>query len=232
MIKKYKHLFFDLDRTLWDFETNSLITLQEIFENRKLKALGVPNFETFLEYYRSYNHHLWDLYKKGEIKKEQLSVERFNGSLGHFNIHNEELAQNIAKDYITISPTKTKVFPNTKLVLHELSMKYQLHIITNGFNEVQFIKLKNSGLSQYFQKIITSEMIGVQKPNIKIFEYALKNAHAKASESIMIGDDQEGDINGAQNAGLEAVFVNFTNQKLVCNPQWHITNLKELLDFL
>jgi len=229
MEKKYKHLFFDLDRTLWDFEANSLVTLQEIFINRRLQELGIPNFNTFLGYYKTYNHHLWDLYKLGEIEKDYLSVERFSGSLRHFNIVDEKLATLIANDYITISPTKTKLFPDTKVVLQKLSERYTLHIITNGFNEVQFIKLKNSGLSPFFQEVITSEMIGVQKPNIKIFEYALQHAQAKPYESVMIGDDQDGDIIGAQNAGIEQVFINYNQQNLVCSPTWHIKNLKELL---
>jgi putative hydrolase of the HAD superfamily len=229
MEKKYQHLFFDLDRTLWDFEANSLITLQEIFINRGLEELGIPNFNTFLDYYKTYNHHLWGLYKLGKIEKDHLSVERFHGSLLHFHVNDRHLASIIADDYITISPTKTKLFPDTKMVLKKLSERYSLHIITNGFNEVQFIKLKNSGLDSFFQEVITSEMIGAQKPNPKIFEYALQQAHAQANESVMIGDDQDGDIIGAQNAGIEQVFVNYSSQKLLCQPTWHIKSLKELL---
>jgi putative hydrolase of the HAD superfamily len=229
MEKKYKHLFFDLDRTLWDFEANSLITLEEIFINKGLKELGIPNFNSFLEYYTTYNHHLWELYKVGKIEKEHLSVERFYGSLRHFNIHDQQLASLIANDYITISPTKTKLFPDTIMVLQKLSENYQLHIITNGFNEVQFVKLKNSGLEPFFQEVITSEMIGVQKPNPKIFEYALQQANAQAADSVMIGDDQDGDIKGAQNAGMKQVYVNYDHQKLLCQPTWHIHSLKDLL---
>jgi len=231
-MKKYKHLFFDLDRTLWDFEANSLITLQEIYNNRKLKELGIINFNEFLKYYKDYNHQLWDLYKLGKIKKEELSVERFRGTLKYFNITDEELSHKIAKDYVEISPTKTKLFPDTIEILDNLSKKYLLHIITNGFSEVQFIKLKNSHLSPYFQEIITSEMVGVQKPNIKVFEFSLNKAGAKKSDSIMIGDDQAVDIIGAANSGIDQIFVDFHYQDLICKPTWHIHHLKELLDFL
>ena len=231
-MKTYKHLFFDLDRTLWDFEANSLITLQEIFKNRQLKEKGIESFEAFLGFYKPYNHQLWDKYKLGEIKKDFLSLERYRGTLKHFNINDDDLAFQISQDYIKISPTKTKLFPDTIKILDILKQKYQLHIITNGFNEVQFVKLKNSGLDIYFDQIITSEMIGIQKPAPQIFEYALKKANARIAESIMIGDDQEVDIMGASNYGLDQIFVNFNKIPLICNPNWEINELGELLDIL
>ena len=227
-MKNYRHIFFDLDRTLWDFEANSLITLQEIFENRKLASFGIPDFDIFLKFYKTYNIQLWDLYKQGKIEKEYLSVERFDGTLRHFSIKNEELAQKIAKDYVQISPTKTKLFPFVNEILTYLKEKYHLHIITNGFNEVQFVKLKNSRLDQFFTKVITSEMIGIQKPNPKIFEYALSEANAASNESIMIGDDQKTDIIGAQNFGMDQVFVDYNFEALICNPSYRIHHLKEL----
>jgi len=228
-MKEYKHLFFDLDRTLWDFEANSLVTLQEIFDERKLKERGVPSFDDFLMFYKDYNHKLWDLYKLGEINKEYLSVERFRGTLKKFSISDENLSVNIAKDYVTISPTKTKLFPDTIDVLDILSKRYHLHIITNGFSEVQFTKLKNSNLDIYFEQIITSEMVGVQKPNSKVFEFSLHQAKAKQVDSVMIGDDQEVDIIGAQKFGMDQVFVDFHRQKLNCIPTWHVHCLKDLL---
>jgi putative hydrolase of the HAD superfamily len=228
-MKTYKHLFFDLDRTLWDFEANSLITLQEIFDERKLKERGVSSFEDFLTFYKKYNHHLWDLYKLGEIKKDFLSVERFYGTLKNFEISDEELAINIAKDYVTLSPTKTKLFPDTINVLKKLSEKYHLHIITNGFSEVQFIKLKKSNLDIYFKQIITSEMVGVQKPNAKVFEFSLNKAGAKPTDSVMIGDDQAVDIIGAREFGIDQVFVDFNREQLICSPTWHVHQLKDLL---
>ena len=231
-MKKYKHLFFDLDRTLWDFEANSLITLQEIFNNRKLKERGVPNFHSFLGFYKNYNHQLWDLYKLGEIDKDFLSVERFRGTLKNFEISDEELASKIAKDYVTISPTKTKLFPDTINVLENLSRKYHLHIITNGFSEVQFVKLRNSNLDIYFEQIITSEMIGVQKPNAEVFEFSLKQAKANLTDSVMIGDDQTVDIIGAKEFGIDQVFVDFNRQHLICSPTWHVHQLKDLLKIL
>lgn len=228
-MKKYKHLFFDLDRTLWDFETNSLITLQEIYKNWHLQEKGIKSFDVFIEFYREYNHRLWDKYKLGQIKKEFLSVERFRGTLKNFNIEDDDLAFKISQDYLKISPTKIKLFPNTKEVLEKLGEKYKLHVITNGFNEVQFIKLKNCGLDIFFDQIITSEMVGFQKPAPQIFEYALDEAGAQIADSVMIGDDQEVDIIGAASFGMDQVFVNYNNETLRCQPHWHIHKLTDLL---
>lgn len=230
--KKYSHLFFDLDRTLWDFEKNSVLTLKEIFEEAQLGVMASIVFEDFHKYYVDYNHHLWDLYKDGKIEKDYLSVQRFRGSLQYFKIENEELAISMSKDYVRISPTKTALFPDTIPVLKNLSQRYSMHIITNGFNEVQFVKLDNSGLSPYFEHIITSEMVGVQKPHSEVFDYALQKAGALAKESLMIGDDQLSDIQGAKSAGIDQVFVDFHHEELKMSPNYHIHSLPELLNFL
>lgn len=228
--KNYQHLFFDLDRTLWDFDGNSKLTLMEIFQDCKLEEkLGV-DFKTFHQYYKPYNLHLWDLYKHGEIKKTQLSVERFKGTLSHFGLDDVSLSEKISHDYITISPSKTKLFPDALEVVRSLSKAYQLHIITNGFNEVQFIKIENSGLKPFFKNIITSEMIGIQKPNAEIFHFALKEAQAKVEDSVMIGDDQDSDILGAKNIGMDQVFVDFHHEKPKLKASYHIHHLKELLE--
>lgn len=230
--KKYKHLFFDLDRTLWDFEKNSVLTLREIFEEAQIGEMASIVFDDFHKYYVDYNHHLWDLYKDGKIEKDYLSVQRFRGSLLYFKIENEELANKMSRDYVSISPTKTALFPDAISVVRNLSKRYFMHIITNGFNEVQFVKLDNSGLTPYFNKIITSEMVGVQKPHREVFDFALKQAGASAQESLMIGDDQVSDIQGAQNADMDQVFVDFHYESLKFSPTYHIHSLPELLNFL
>lgn len=230
-MKKYKHIFFDLDRTLWDFESNSVIALEEIYKNRKIENYKVV-FDDFVNYYKEYNHHLWDLYKLGRIKKAYLREERFRGTLKHFGIESEELAEQVSQDYIYLSPRKTKLFPNSIEVLSELSKRYKLHIITNGFNEVQFVKMENSGLTPFFEQVITSEMIGVQKPNPKVFEYALNMAKAIVNESVMIGDDQDSDIIGAQSIGMDTIFVDYYKEDIVCEPTYHIFALNELKDIL
>ncbi len=229
---KYKHLLIDLDRTLWDFDSNSLITLEEIFDKYDLKILGVPDFKSFIDFYLPYNHSLWYQYRLGEIKKDVLSVERFHGSLKRFGIDRIKLAKDIAQDYIKISPTKTKLFPNAKEVIEKLSQKYTLHILTNGFSEVQFVKVKNSGLAPYFSTIITSEMAGYQKPNPEIFNYALKQTGAATENTLMIGDDLEADILGAKAFGMDQIYVNFNKKAHDKNPLHEVNNLIEILEIL
>jgi putative hydrolase of the HAD superfamily len=231
-MSKYKHIFFDLDRTLWDFESNSIITLREIHSNRIIGGGYDIDFDEFVQYYKKYNEHLWDLYKLGKVKKEYLRNERFRGTLKHFGIESEEIAEQVSQDYIYLSPRKTQLFPNSIEVLEILASKYELHIITNGFSEVQFIKLEKSGLTPYFTKVITSEMVGVQKPNPKVFEFSLEQAGAKVEESIMIGDDQDSDIKGAQSIGMDTVFVDYYKEELVCKPTHHVNDLKALLNIL
>jgi len=204
---KYKHIFFDLDQTLWDFHANSVDTLHDIFDKYELTKY-CAGFEAFYEIFRRHNDHLWELYRQGKIKKEVLSVKRFMLVLKELGVDNENLAQLIAKDYITISPTKKQLIPFAHEILEYLQPNYQLHIITNGFNEVQFIKLDNSDLRKYFTRIITSEEVGFLKPNPEVFKYALKATGAKHPESLMIGDDINIDVLGAKHCGIDQVFFN------------------------
>ncbi|RLD37743.1 MAG: noncanonical pyrimidine nucleotidase, YjjG family [Bacteroidetes bacterium] len=229
---KYKHLFIDLDRTLWDFDSNAIITLKEIFDANHLQEKGINSFDCFLTYYKAYNHSLWQKYRKGEIEKDFLSVERFNGSLKNFRINDLNLAKAIASEYIRISPTKTKLYPNAVEVIAKLSKKYKLHILTNGFSEVQFIKVENSGLAPYISTIITSEMAGAQKPDPKIFQYTLEKAGAKKEETLMIGDDLEADILGAKNVGLDQIYVNFEKKPHTEKPLHEVNSLLEILKIL
>jgi putative hydrolase of the HAD superfamily len=229
---KYKNLFIDLDKTLWDFDSNSLITLHELFDTYQLKEKGIKNFDCFLTYYKAYNHTLWQKYRKGEIEKEFLSVERFNGTLKNFGINDLEMAKKMASGYIRISPTKTKLYPNAIEVIEKLSKKYKLHILTNGFSEVQFVKVENSGLAPYFDTIITSEMAGFQKPKPEIFHFTLKKTGAKKENTLMIGDDLEADILGAKNVGIDQIFVNFEKRPHSEKPLHEVNSLLEILEIL
>ncbi len=228
---KYKHIFFDLDRTLWDFEKNSVETLKEIFFKYKLDE-KIESPEVFINKYKEINEKLWAKYRTGEIKKEFLRNQRFLLTLQHFGINDSSLAEKFGTDYIEISPTKTILFPNTIETLKYLSKKYTLHIITNGFKEVQFVKLKNNKLDKYFDKVITSETVGYQKPNAKIFQHSLSTSNAKKEESLMIGDDLNTDILGARNFGMNQVFFNTINTKHNEKVTHEITDLKELTELL
>lgn len=230
-MKKYKHLFFDLDHTLWDFEANSEETLKEMFISYKLERF-FEDFEDFHKRYQVHNLHLWAQYRKGRVKKNELNVQRFYLPFSEVGFDDLETAQKFAQDYVDISPSKTVLFPNAIEVLDKLKDNYELHIITNGFKEVQNKKLKNSGLLPFFKNIFISELIGVQKPNKYFFEYSIKSSHASKKESLVIGDSIEADIMGAKNAGIDQVY--FNTRKVEHNKEvtYEINELDELLSFL
>jgi putative hydrolase of the HAD superfamily len=229
---KYTHLFFDLDRTLWDFEKNSKEALTEMYNHFDLIKLGVPSADIFIEKYKVHNEHLWSLYRKGKIDKDSLRSYRFELCLNDFSISDDKLAADLGDMYVKTSPYKTNLFPFTHEVLKYLKTKYHLHIITNGFEEVQHIKLKQSKLDVYFDKVITSEHIGVKKPDSKIFNYALFSTKSELSQSLMLGDDFAVDILGAKNIGMDQVFFNPFNESFDGKPTFEISCLSELLRLL
>lgn len=230
--RTYQHIFFDLDNTLWDFNSNSIEAFREIFIKYQLIERGVDSFDRFLEIYSTYNHLLWEFYRKGEIVKEVLNIRRFALTLNDFGINDNLLSSNIASDYINLSPTKTNLFPHTIAILEYLSIRYKLHIITNGFEEVQHRKLSHSGLTMFFNEIITSEDAGSKKPDASIFKYALKRSGATPEESLMIGDDEEVDIAGARDAGIDQVLVDYKGDKVDTTATYRISGLDQLFTIL
>lgn len=202
---KNRQLFFDLDRTLWDFETNSRFALQQLYDELNLGA-SIDHFLHFLNRYERVNAELWQAYGNGKVSKEQLRDDRFRKTLEHFGIVDEELTRKLSEGYIAVSPYQTALFPGTIEMLEELKKEnFRLHIITNGFKEVQHIKLEKSGIHAYFDIILCSEEIGVTKPHREIFEQAQHLTNCKAEHAIMIGDDIKADIQGALNAGWTAI---------------------------
>jgi putative hydrolase of the HAD superfamily len=229
----YKDLFFDLDHTLWDFETNSKETIQELYITHRLADLGIVDFDGFYSTYSAHNHRLWDRYTKGFIKQEELRWKRVYLSLLDFKVANEPLAKAMSQAYLEILPNKTHLFPYTIEILEYLKQKeYKMHLITNGFESVQFKKIKNSGLADYFIEVITSEASNSLKPQKEIFEYALKNAKASVNESIMIGDNESADIQGGINIGMDTIFVNHVQVVPTVPATYTITHLKELENIL
>lgn len=223
-----KHLFFDLDRTLWDFEKNSKKALQILFKDLKLED-KIEHFNHFHHTYRRINAELWKLYGKGKIKKEELRDARFIETLQYHEIHDSELATTLSNGYIEISPKQTNLFPETLETLEELKrMKYNMHIITNGFEEVQYIKLEHSNLAPFFDVIICSEAVGFNKPDPRVFHYAMQKAKTTATESFMIGDDREVDIFGAIQVGMQAILFDPENKYSKTNGEPKIQNLNEL----
>ncbi len=229
----YKDLFFDLDHTLWDFETNSKETIQELYTTHRLVDLGIVDFDRFYSTYSAHNHRLWDRYTKGFIKQEELRWKRVYLSLLDFKVANEPLAKEMSQAYLEILPNKKHLFPYTIEILEYLKQKdYKMHLITNGFESVQFKKIKNSGLQDYFIEVITSEASNSLKPQKEIFEYALKNANASIEESIMIGDNESADIQGGINIGMDTIFVNHIQVVPTVPATYTITHLKELENIL
>jgi putative hydrolase of the HAD superfamily len=229
----YKDLFFDLDHTLWDFETNSKETIQELYNTHRLVDLGIVDFDGFYDTYSAHNHRLWDRYTKGFIKQEELRWKRVYLSLLDYKVANEPLAKEMSQAYLEILPNKKHLFPYTIEILEYLKQKdYKMHLITNGFESVQFKKIKNSGLQDYFIEVITSEASNSLKPQKEIFEYALKNANASVEKSIMIGDNESADIQGGINMGMDTIFVNHIQVVPTVPATYTITHLKELENIL
>jgi len=226
---QYKHLFFDLDHTLWDFEANSRLTLQQLFHSLALEARGVDNFDLFHRRYSAHNEKLWDRYRKGFIKVDELRWKRMWLTLLDFKIGDETLARTMDVQFLEELPSRTILFPYAVEILTYLTNKgYQLHLITNGFEKVQQSKLANSGLTGYFREVITSEGSNSLKPQKEIFEYAFQRAGALPAESIMIGDSIEADIQGGINAGIDQVYVNHVGTEPSVKPTYTVSSLKEL----
>ncbi|MDX1470833.1 MAG: YjjG family noncanonical pyrimidine nucleotidase [Flavobacteriaceae bacterium] len=218
-----RHVFFDLDHTLWDFDRNSALTFRKIFE---LNQIDVKT-EDFIKIYEPLNLKYWKLYREDRISKENLRYRRLKDTFNSLEVEIEdEVVNKLSIDYIKFLTTFNHLFVGTVELLNYLSVNYKLHIITNGFGEAQTRKLSNSQLIDYFQTITNSEMVGVKKPNPRIFYSALEKAKAGKEESIMIGDSLEADIEGALNVGMDAIFFNFRKKSV----NYGIKNVESLED--
>jgi putative hydrolase of the HAD superfamily len=228
---KYRHIFFDLDHTLWDFDANSRQTLEDLYLSFELQKRGVHSFDSFFEHYTAHNEKLWDRFRKGFIKMDDLRWKRMWLTLLEFKIGEEKLARDMAMRFLDLLPTRKLLFPYTVEILTYLTNKeYKLHLITNGFEQIQHSKLKYSGIANFFIEVITSEGSSLVKPNKEIFDYAFQKAKALPGESIMIGDNIEADIQGAINAGIDQVYVNHLNIAPAIKPTYTVYSLKELED--
>lgn len=229
---KYKNIFIDLDKTIWDFDRNTQLTFREIFEKYKLETLGISDLQSFFQTYTIINDMLWALYRENKIKKEVLTIRRFELTLKEFGIDDLILATHMAEDFVTLSPLKTILFPHSHEALTYLNRRYTLHIITNGFEEVQQKKLDVSDLRKYFSTITTSEEAGVKKPEAGIFELALAKAVAKPSESLMIGDDIEVDVAGAKGIGMATLLFNPECNEHENNTDHEVYSWEEVMKIL
>ena len=231
-LKKYQHIFFDLDRTLWDFDAAAEVAFERIYEKYNLKSLGIPSAHEFHEVYHPLNEQLWVLYRADKITKDELNRTRFVLPLEHYGIHDTDLADLLSEDYVYWSPRIVRLVPGTMELLEYLKPKYHLHLITNGFQEVQHTKLSGSGLEPYFETLTVSEEVGVKKPNPEIFHYALRKAGAKAEDSLMIGDEMAVDIDGARAAGMDTLLFHPTEDRVEGECTYEVRSLMEIIGLL
>jgi putative hydrolase of the HAD superfamily len=226
--KHKKHLFFDLDHTLWDFDKNSAFAFETIFKERNFEI----SLDDFLKIYIPRNQHYWKLYQVNQISHEDLRYFRLKDVFDALKFEiSDAIIDQISDDYINYLPEHNHLFDGAIEILDYLKPNYKLHIITNGFASVQSKKLNNSNIVHYFDTITNSEMAGVKKPHPTIFDFALSLANASKEESIMIGDSYEADIIGAQEAGIEAIFFNEQNIQ-VENAAFQVKHLLELKNIL
>lgn len=230
-MKRYGHLFFDLDHTLWDFRSNSRETLRELHSQLDLARHGVEDMDELITVYEEVNRGLWRRYEAGHLNKEVLRVLRFRNTLLQFGVRNEPLATRMGEAYLEQCPLKPNLFQGTHILLDELATRYRLHIITNGFHEVQQVKLRSSGIHHLFDVILSSEKAGAGKPDPRIFAKALALSGAKAEDSLMIGDDHETDMRGARNAGWDQVHFAAENapDKAATYRVSHMDELRPIL---
>ncbi len=231
-IKKYKHIFFDLDHTIWDFDKNAEETLLELYAIYRLNEIGLPSASVFIETYTRNNHQLWADYHTGKITKTQLRETRFRKTFLDLGVHPDVIPLAFEDDYVQLCPTKTNLFPHAHQTLQYLQSKYTLHLISNGFKEASTLKIGNTNIGQYFKHVIISEIVGINKPDKAIFEHALNLAGASKAESLMIGDSLEADIYGALNFGMDAIYFNPFNAPKPADVPLQITHLKELIELL
>ena len=227
-LNNIKDIFFDLDHTLWDFDKNSALTFQKVFINNNIDV----EIDSFLKIYEPLNLNYWKLYREDKIDKESLRYGRLADTFQALNYKvSEVIIHQLSEDYITFLTTYNHLFDNTLEILEYLNPKYNLHIITNGFKEVQQGKLEKSRINHFFDTVTNSEMVGVKKPNPKIFNHALQLANAIPEHSVMVGDNYEADILGALNIGLDAICFNYHKSELSSNIK-KIDNLIELKSYL
>ncbi len=231
-IKKYKHIFFDLDHTIWDFDKNAEETLYELYNVYRLNEIGLPSAQIFIETYTKNNHRLWADYHTGKISKTELRETRFKKTFLDLGVEPDSIPLKFEDDYVTICPTKTNLFPHAHETLQYLKDRYTLHLISNGFKESSELKVGNTNIGGYFEHFIISEIVGINKPDPAIFEHALNLAGATKNESLMIGDSLEADVYGALNFGIDAIYFNPFKAPKPDDVPLQVTHLKELTSIL
>lgn len=232
MANLYKNLFFDLDDTLWAFSANARDTFEEMYYKYHYDRY-FQSFQHYYDLYQRRNLELWAEYGVGRITKDELNRQRFLYPLEAVGAGDDALAKTFSDDFLSVIPTKRKLMPYAKEVLEYLSVKYNLYILSNGFQELQCQKMRLSGIRHYFKKVVLSDDIGILKPWPEIFHFALSSTQSQLRDSLMIGDSWDNDITGANGVGMHQVFYNVNGKtEFSFQPTFQITNLKELVQIL
>ncbi len=228
----YKHLFFDLDHTLWDFDRNSAECIAELFDTFQLADVGISSSDEFSRHFIAINQQLWADYDKNLIEHGYIRQHRFPMVFRALGVDESAVHADLNTEYLRLLPKKTHLLESARELLDYLSGRYTMHIITNGFAEIQAMKMASSEIGHYFTNIVTSENANAKKPDPLVFQYALELSSASVSESLMIGDNYEADIMGAKSIDLDTVFYNPARQSVSNPPTYDIGHLKELMAIL
>ena len=231
-MQRYKNLFIDLDDTLYDFSAASREAFNETYELLHY-ARYFDSCDQYMSIYSPYNHELWRIYGDGKITKEELNRRRFSHPLEVAGVNDEELAARFCREALSRIPTKGNLVPGAVELLEYLRPKYRMFILSNGFVELQSRKMAAAGIDRYFDGIILSEEIGINKPRPELFEYALKKTASLLEESIMIGDMFDTDIKGAANIGMEQIYFNQKNEQgHTFTPTYEVKELLQIREIL
>ncbi|GAB3927075.1 YjjG family noncanonical pyrimidine nucleotidase [Larkinella terrae] len=229
----YKHLFFDLDHTLWDFDRNSTESIFDLYDRFRLSEIGVGSAEEFNRHFISINNRLWSDFYNNRLTHTDIRKYRFRMVMDAVGVSDHSVCDEMNEAYLELLPRKPHLMESAVEALEYLKNRYALHIITNGFDEIQALKMASSGLTDYFQHVITIQKAEAKKPEPRIFEFALEASGASLRESLMIGDNYEADVCGAQNAGMDVVYYNAASLPLEGPaPTYEIHHLKELIVIL
>ncbi|GAB2564581.1 YjjG family noncanonical pyrimidine nucleotidase [Spirosoma areae] len=228
----YRHLFFDLDHTLWDFDRNSAECIAELFDTFRLADVGIASAAEFSDHFIAINRKLWSDYDKNLIEHSYIRQHRFPMVFRALGVDESVVQADLNVEYLNLLPRKAHLLESAREILDYLQGRYTMHIITNGFADIQGLKMESAGIGHYFTNIITSENANAKKPDPRVFQYALEISGAALAESLMIGDNYEADILGAKGAGLTAVFYNPQGLVVDDKPAYDIRHWKELMAIL
>lgn len=231
----YRNIFIDLDDTIWDFTANSHVSLEIMYRDLDIARI-YPDYDAFSSAYYAKNSELWALYHHGKIEKDFLIIERYAHllrTIGYNDIDNR-LAQRMNEYYLDTLALQTQLVPYAIELLDYLTRRgYNLYILSNGFIEVQHKKLQSAGIEDYFERMVLSDEIGINKPDRRLFDYALEVTHSQAADTLMIGDNYDADILGAMQAGWGQIYFDRNHRGITAQePQHTVHSLKEVMDIL